>query len=111
MRAIDSVIIRLPEGSEWPMFEAALAAAHGFRQKPAARIRSGGIDFVVRWTAIGTAIVEIAKAEPPPQRSVVADFDHLLGKVPDAEVAALAGCSRWAVKDYRDRRGIVGFRP
>ena len=39
--------------------------------------------------------------------SKVAVYEDLLGRVPDAEVAYLAGVSRAAVRNYRVRRGIA----
>ena len=36
----------------------------------------------------------------------MAIYEDLLGKLPDAEVAHLAGVSRAAVRNYRVRRGI-----
>lgn len=40
-------------------------------------------------------------------RSKVAIYEDLLGRVPDAEVAHLAGVSRAAVRNYRVRRGVA----
>ena len=47
-----------------------------------------------------------AKKNPGPGRSAISPFMDQLGAVPDAEIAALAGVSVNAVRNYRNRRGI-----
>lgn len=55
-----------------------------------------------------------APAAPPRRilksRSVVDPYADLLGTVPDRAVAAMAGVSRDAVKEYRKRHGIARFQ-
>lgn len=43
--------------------------------------------------------------------SAVAPFRHLLGQVPDMDVAKLAGVTQPAVCKYRARCGIPAYRP
>ena len=61
------------------------------------------------------ARIRRSRGIPPAQRGVVDGsgasridpFLELLGRVPDAEVAALAGVTRAAVRNYRSRRNIL----
>ena len=46
------------------------------------------------------------KLEAGKSPSSIARYQHLLGSTPDAEIAALAGVSRAAVRNFRVRRGI-----
>jgi hypothetical protein len=49
------------------------------------------------------------RTRPPKKkaRSIVAPYTHLLGAIPDVEVAALAKCTRQAVGAYRKQLGIA----
>jgi hypothetical protein len=42
------------------------------------------------------------------RKSRLDQYEHLMGKVPDGEIATMAGVSRPAVAQYRYRRGIAG---
>lgn len=53
-----------------------------------------------------TASTTAAKKNPGPGRSAIAPYADHLGQVPDSEIAALAGVSENAVRNYRNRRGI-----
>ena len=59
---------------------------------------------------VEVAATESAKKNPGPGRSAIAPFADQLGAVPDAEIAALAGVSVNAVRNYRNRRGIKLLR-
>ena len=47
---------------------------------------------------------------PGSKDSLIAAHVHLLGKVPDAEVATAAGVSVRTIASYRARNGIVGYK-
>lgn len=57
-----------------------------------------------------TPAPEAPSRQIPKSRSVVDAYAELLGTVPDGAVAAMAGVSRDAVKEYRKRHGIARFR-
>ena len=50
------------------------------------------------------------KTNPGPGRSAIAPYTDQLGKVPDSEIAAMAGLTENAVRNYRNRRGISAPR-
>jgi hypothetical protein len=73
-----------------------LAQRAGLSVATVARIRrSRGISPVQRGATDGSGA------------SRIDSFRDLLGRVPDAEVAALAGVTRAAVRNYRSRRNIL----
>ena len=57
-----------------------------------------------------TPAPEAPSRQIPKSRSVVDAYAEILGTVPDGAVAAMAGVSRDAVKEYRKRHGIARFR-
>ncbi|MFZ5476902.1 MAG: helix-turn-helix domain-containing protein [Myxococcota bacterium] len=52
---------------------------------------------------------EHVEGPAPGRRSSIDPYVHLLGTVPDSEIAAMAGVTREAVTKLRARRGIPGF--
>lgn len=126
MRPIDSLIIRLPVGSGWPLYEAAFGAAQRFREEPGTTLcGSGGHEFRARWTGKGAVVVEIAPPAKPPRdpappkpseprkvrTSAMSGANAMLGAMPDAEVARMLGVSRQLVSAYRSARGIPKHVP
>lgn len=128
MKPIDSLIIRLPVGSGWSLYEAAFGAAQRFREEPGITLcGSGGHEFRARWTGKGAVVVEVAPEQrttrprapkPPAPRKARAsvmlhmpDAAAMVGTVPDAEVARTIGVSRQLVSAYRTARGIPKHVP